>query len=226
MGSQKNKDELTVLVTGFGYLPPLRAKDPSSREAVDLPPVRILVHPEPIRVSYKVVRNLVPSLWEGPHGPAEIDFVIHIGMAGPRPVYQIEHKAHRTGYNSLDVDGLGLEDERDGMHGEDWVWNGLPDEIPTDLDIVDVYKRWMLHSARDMDLRISEDPGRYLCDFIYYSSLAHLLKKNRERKVLFLHVPAMASKQDISNGLELTINLIRSIAESLSAAGEKKEQEI
>ena len=30
---------------------------------VAIPPVRIIVHPEPIRVNYTVVRDLVPKLW-------------------------------------------------------------------------------------------------------------------------------------------------------------------
>lgn len=65
-----------------------------------------------------------------------------------------------------------------------------------------------------MDLRISDDAGHYLCDFIYYSSLAHLWKQGRDRKVTFFHVPADASKETVSLGTELCINLIRSIVES------------
>lgn len=234
MGSQvEDQDELTVLVTGFGpfreqypvnpsweiarglpqYLPPLRAKDPNSRHSVDLPEVRILVYPEPIRVNYKVVRKLVPSLWETYHG-RKVDIVIHIGMAGPRPFYCIERRGHRDGYKHTDVDGEKVDEEEERKPGSDWVWRGLPEEIETDLDPEDVLKRWQGHSAKDMDLRISEDAGRYLCDFIYYSSLAQLWKQERERKVVFFHVPADASDSSITKGRELAVNLIRSIVES------------
>ncbi|KAF3358234.1 hypothetical protein VdG1_03011 [Verticillium dahliae VDG1] len=85
MGSQiDSQDEFTVLVTGFGpfkaaypvnpsweiarrlpsHLPatsvPAAAADadPSTAPALPLPPVRILVHPEAIRVNYQVVRGL------------------------------------------------------------------------------------------------------------------------------------------------------------------------
>ncbi|OAQ72154.1 pyroglutamyl peptidase type I [Pochonia chlamydosporia 170] len=235
MGSQnKEQRELTVLVTGFGpfreqypvnpsweiakglpsHLPPLRAKDPNSRAAQELPPVRILVHPEPIRVNYKVVRDLVPSFWDTYQGH-KIDIAIHIGMASPRPFYQIERRAHRRGYKSLDVDNELLDDGPEGKPDDaEWIWHGLPDEILTDLDIDDVHRRWQGHSSKDMDLRISEDPGRYLCDFIYYSSLAHLYKANRPRKVVFLHVPSDASDAYVSQGRELAVNLIRSLVES------------
>lgn len=69
-----------------------------------------------------------------------------------------------------------------------------------------------------MDLRISEDPGRYLCDFIYYSSLAHLYKRKRPCKVVFLHVPSDASGTYITQGRELAVNLIKALVESETAA--------
>lgn len=63
-------------------------------------------------------------------------------------------------------------------------------------------------------MRISDDPGRYMCDFIYFSSLAHLWKQQRPRKLLFLHVPAGSSPEALDLGKELVLQLIRSIVES------------
>lgn len=162
------------------YLPPLRAKDPGSRAApVDVPGVRIRVHPAPIRVSYAVVRELVPSLWRGGRregeedgnddgggyfdeggeeaaaaaaaGQARLhqttpDIVLHIGMAGPRPFYQIERRGHRQGYRAPDVDGRMLEDEKIGGHGDDWIWRDCPDELKTDLNMTDILERWKRYS--------------------------------------------------------------------------------
>lgn len=104
--------------------------------------MRILIHPEPIRVNYKTVRELVPKFWENEYGGHRIDVAIHIGMAGARPMYQLERLAHRTGYKSTDVDGEMLEDEGEGKHNENWIWNGLPDSLESDLDIPNVYLRW------------------------------------------------------------------------------------
>lgn len=70
----------------------------------------------------------------------------------------------------------------------------------------------------EADLRISEDAGNFLCDFIYYSSLSELWKQQRPRKALFLHVPADASPSSVERGRDLTLNLIRSIVESEIAA--------
>jgi pyrrolidone-carboxylate peptidase len=64
------------------------------------------------------------------------------------------------------------------------------------------------------DVRISEDAGRYLCDFIYYSSLAHLTKKKEERRVVFLHVPVESDESAIKTGVDVTIELIRAIVRS------------
>jgi pyrrolidone-carboxylate peptidase len=73
----------------------------------------------------------------------------------------------------------------------------------------------------DMDLRMSDDAGHYLCDFIYYSSLAYLYKAQRPRKVLFLHVPAMGTDEFIQRGTDLVVNLIRAIVESETEAKTK-----
>ncbi|KAH6847446.1 hypothetical protein B0I37DRAFT_445699 [Chaetomium sp. MPI-CAGE-AT-0009] len=213
--SSEEEQPFTVLITGFGpfkrdypvnpsweiarslptHLPPLRAKAPQQQQQQplpsnphDLPPVRLLVHPAPIRVNYKTVRALVPQLW----GLERIDAAIHVGMAGPRLFYSIERRGHREGYNMPDVDGELLGDDSDEKH---------------------------------MDLRVSEDAGHYLCDFIYFSSLAHLEKAGERRRVLFLHVPSDASEHSVATGRELLLQLVRSVVESEIAAREKEKAE-
>ncbi|RYP21830.1 hypothetical protein DL765_002055 [Monosporascus sp. GIB2] len=178
MGSvSPSDDERTVLVTGFGpfrehypvnpsweiasslpdYLPPDRVKDPTRRSPPDLPRVRILVHPEPIRVNYDFVRGLVPKLWDDPQ--QKIDFAVHIGMAGPQPVYALERLAHRDGYMIKDVDGNLLGDEeRHRQEGEKWIWHDMPQEITTDLDIDDVYKIWVERSPVSVSIATEAAP--------------------------------------------------------------------
>ena len=130
-----------------------------------LPRVRIVVYPEPIRVSYEVVRALVPTFWDGDHhheadGDADAvpraeqqrqkpnyDLAIHIGMAGPQANYSVERLAHRDGYLLRDVDGMLLDDEeRRAREGDDWIWHGVPPELTSELDVDDVYKRWVARS--------------------------------------------------------------------------------
>lgn len=67
---------------------------------------------------------------------------------------------------------------------------------------------------KNLDIRVSEDAGHYLCDFIYYSSLAHLWKQQRTRKVVFFHVPLHSDAESLKRGVELVLTLLRSIVES------------
>ncbi|EKD20593.1 pyroglutamyl peptidase type [Drepanopeziza brunnea f. sp. 'multigermtubi' MB_m1] len=229
-GSASQEEEITVLVTGFG---PFRAQNPinpSWEIAKGLPPflppsefpplevsaiakavpVRILVHPAPVKVAYKSVRELVPALWDG----RKIDYAIHIGMASGRKFYSVERRGHRDGYTIKDVDHELLGDEeRRKREGDGWVWNGMPEELLSSIDVDDVWKRWRA-ALPGTDVRVSEDAGRYLCDFIYFSSLAHLARKGEDRRVVFLHVPVAADELAIENGIEITLELIRAIVQS------------
>jgi len=72
----------------------------------------------------------------------------------------------------------------------------------------------MANEVQGKDVRVSEDAGRYLCDFIYFSSMAHLTRKEEERRVVFLHVPVNADEVAIENGIEITIELIRAMVQS------------
>ena len=189
-----------------------------------MPPVRILFHPEPIRVNYRAVRGLVPSLWRRDHRDGEdfgqgkrIDVVIHIGMAGPQLQYSLEKLGHRDGYGKYkDVDNEPCGDEeRREKEGSEWVWDGCPDRLETDFDTEDVLRRWRKHCpAHRHYLKMSTDAGHFLCDFIYFSSLAYLYKRNEQRRVVFLHVPSDGSEEALERGREVVVKLIRSLVES------------
>jgi pyroglutamyl-peptidase len=120
-------------------------KDPSHKTPVKMPRVRLAVHPEPIRVNYETVRTLVPTFWDDP--ARQFDLALHIGMAGPPVKYSIERRGHRDGYKFRDVDDnlLGDEERREREGGK-WIWDGVPEELLTDLDIEDIYKRWLARS--------------------------------------------------------------------------------
>ncbi|ERS95509.1 pyroglutamyl peptidase type [Sporothrix schenckii 1099-18] len=213
-----------------------------------VPPVRIVVYPGPVRVNYQAVRTLVPTLWdgtptkvgggayddgkedkEGREGteftpPKNIDLVLHIGMAGPRLHYALERVGRRDGYTLRDVDDQLLGDTPADRGDPRWPWYGVPAALESHLDLDDVLARWRGHAAPGADLRISVDAGRYLCDFIYFSSLAHLYRRDQEadhkdaryarRRVAFLHVPAAATPERVEAGRALVVELIRSLVES------------
>lgn len=102
-----------------------------------------MIHPEPVKVAYKEVRELVPVLWDG----KKIDFMLHIGMASGRKFYSVERRGHRDGYYMKDVDDKFLDDIfylKRTRDPKDWIWNDVPEELETIADIDDVWKRWRL----------------------------------------------------------------------------------
>ena len=284
------------------HLPPLNPScHAGQRERPSVPPVRIFVHPAPVRVSYQVVRGLIPKLWEcratatdsdadrpakyvandvgdlfchplatatgavrrafesttdrtegGPPPGTSIDLVVHIGMAGPRLVYSLERIGHRNTYRMRDVDGKLPDDDRprhecggkgedqddddeDGGEGrgdekggkrfrnrDDCSFRGCPETLETAFDVADVWQRWKQLLPRDVETRVSSDAGRYLCDFVFFSSLAYLYRKKETRRVVFLHVPCDASDAMVARGRNVTINLIRALVESLVTIGYKE----
>ncbi|CAK7267996.1 hypothetical protein SEPCBS57363_002874 [Sporothrix epigloea] len=213
---------------------------PSNATGTSLPRVRIIVYPEPVRVNYQTVRKLVPALW-GPNDkrsepppadtdagrnfvpPAHIDLLLHIGMAGPRLCYSLERIGRRDGYLRPDVDNELLGDTAADRADPNWVWYGVPAALESDIDLDDALQRWRAHTASmgDNELRISQDAGRFLCDFIYTSSLAHLWKQGARRRVSFLHVPAIATPECVAVGQGLVVELIRSLAETEWAVRQK-----
>lgn len=84
-------------------------------------------------------------------------------------------------------------------------------------------QKWQSH-VPDADLRLSSDAGRFLCDHIYYTSLAHLWREGRTRSVLFLHVPADTNAEGIEKGRRVLLGLIR-VASKVIMEGKCGQQE-
>lgn len=149
-------------------------------------------------------------------------------MAAGRDYYAIERLAHRDGYTVLkDVDGKVLSSS-DGAE----YWPDCPPELETSLPFDDIWRRWKENATNtpslcDADIRPSTHAGHYLCDFLYYCCLADNQRRKRDNKaiaevdkrpVIFLQVPADAAPADIRKGQELTVSLLRALADSYAAA--------
>ena len=130
--------EITRLLPPF-LPPPAKGHTASELSVLAVqPPVRILIYPEPVKVAYKTVRPLVPKLWEG----RKIDYMVHIGMASGRKYYSVERRGHRDGYVMKDVDDELLGDEEKREEGKHWAWEGMPEEILSDTNIDEIWRRW------------------------------------------------------------------------------------
>jgi len=94
------------------------------------------------------------------------------------------------------------------------TWGKSPERLETALDFDDVVDRWKKGGGK-ADVRGSDDVGNFNCGFIYYLSLEHFWKReDGERKVLFLHVPYLKGEKELEKGKEVTVGLIKAIAES------------
>ncbi|KAL2870994.1 putative pyroglutamyl peptidase type I [Aspergillus lucknowensis] len=196
--------------------------------------IAIHVHPSPISVAYSAVRAIVPAIMEDyvrTHG-RQPDIVIHMGIAATRNYYSIEAKAHRDAYHM--PDNLGQAGYEDGE--KPWRELNLPHVLraghcdPTTGSVAkldsksagaklyprppdsEFLKSWQALSPSSADLRISEDAGRYLCEFIFYTSLSLALQEGRDRNVAFFHVPSSCCDEDIETGREVAVALIKCLA--------------
>lgn len=75
--------------------------------------------------------------------------------------------------------------------------------------------------TKGLDVRISYDAGRYLCEYLYYSSLAFLhvcgndgVSLQDRITVALLHVPRGAEPEDIATGKRVTMALISAMVDS------------
>ncbi|KAG0146554.1 hypothetical protein CROQUDRAFT_715502 [Cronartium quercuum f. sp. fusiforme G11] len=217
------KHPIRILLTGFG---PFKTHivNPSFEilAGLHLEPfaahAEIIIHPEPVRVAYRTVRGLLPSLF-GIH--SRLDYVIHLGVSNQPPSsFKLEKGAHRDGYEREDVDGL-CGPELEGKLEEGWEdWSKRDEYLHTSVDVDQV--------AREVESKVqanhpnviisgSDDAGRYLCEYTFYTSLAHF---HQHRHVLFLHVPCGLETNDLLQGRIVVEQLIWALIRCHASGGD------
>jgi len=213
------------------------AGERASQENSHIPPPRevlIHAHPSPIPVSYAGVQSELPSILEdyaSKHGGKRPDLTIHLGIAAKRSYYSVETLAHRDGYRIPDIDGLfGYETgeriwKREGLPltlepGPAWSVSGGETETtpsptfeispcPPDSHFLETWESFT--ASKDADLRISNYAGRYLCEFIFYASLALAVQDEKPLSVIFLHVPQYLDDESLEAGREIAVALIKTM---------------
>lgn len=137
----------------------------------------------------------------------------------------MEVEAHRDSYHISDVKG------RSGYEDGEKLWKEL--QLPpllkpgpaSDGSISDAKKprvhpfppdshflaAWKSFCPENTDVQLSQDAGRYLCEFIFYSSMALALQAGQDRNAVFFHVPALCEDADIELGKEVTIALVKAL---------------
>jgi pyroglutamyl-peptidase len=231
MSGEQDTNAIRILVTGFGvscidasmFSPYLSLKafldvknNPSWEIVSRLPStiphkwlnIQLITHHEPIKAAYHDIASVVPKLLD-----AKPDIVIHVGLAYDRSYFAIEQGADRDGYHQIpDVS------RKVFTKGETKkLWPKSPERLDSSLDMDEIFRKWQANVGKTVaDIRISDDVGHYVCGFIYYLSLEHFWKKGEEGDlpVLFMHVPPLPKPEDVKNGVDIAVGLIRAIAES------------
>lgn len=123
------------------------------------------------------------------------DIFLHLGLASSRNMITIEKYAYNEKRATIqDNDGIIFSGEK--------IRNDGPDIIETPFNTTKVVKA--LENA-SIDSRVSQDPGRYVCNNIYYHSLM------RERMALFVHFPPFEKlkKDEAVRALRIIIKELR-----------------
>ncbi|KAL7416474.1 hypothetical protein BDY24DRAFT_379828 [Mrakia frigida] len=117
----------------------------------------------------------------------EFDAMIHCGVASRfRGGVRIEQRGRRSGYISAGSDGLpapkdGVENWAGGKEEEDELWTTVDAKGCRD---------WLEKEMGVEHITTSDDAGRYLCEFIYATSLSASRRSGSTSiPVLFVHVP-------------------------------------
>ncbi|XP_050432616.1 pyroglutamyl-peptidase 1 [Adelges cooleyi] len=175
----------TVIVTGFGLFRQYTV-NASWEIAKVLPETGIdkelninLVTVE-IPVSYNDVDVIVPKLWAD-YNPI---LMVHLGVSHYAKALTIETVANGHNYCNEDINGICPENTC-----------VVDTKIETGLSI-DFFK--------ENDLCISQNAGRYLCEYIYFKSLS--INKDR---TIFIHVPELdedQTAQKLAENLKFVIN--------------------
>lgn len=106
-------------------------------------------------------------------GNTDGNIYLHLGLASSRNVITVEKYAYNEKRaSSADNDGILFSGEK--------IRDDGPDTLTTPFDAESIVNALV---SRGIESRISSDPGRYVCNNIYYHSLL------RGRKALFVHLP-------------------------------------
>ncbi|XP_030766289.1 pyroglutamyl-peptidase 1 [Sitophilus oryzae] len=180
-----------ILVTGFG--PFGEHKENASWEAVSSLPNEIKgfnVVKKQIPVIYTHVEVNIPNLWQE-YNPK---LVVHVGVSSYTNAIQIETRANKKGYERKDILNVCPTNSQANPCNEE----SNNDCIETSLCASTICNH--LKEALNIQTVISRDAGRYLCEFIYYTSL-NIDKK----RTLFIHVPPVDkpyTKTELAHALE------------------------
>lgn len=125
---------------------------------------------------------------------------VHVGVS-PYTIVKMEKCGRNHPYKNDDIYG-------EKPQGFKCVASG-PDCISTTFDLQKILEKVSERQA-DVEFGISSDAGRYLCDFIYYTSLYV-----NSAPVLFIHVPELGKPYTVQQLARALKNIIEVLIEDI-----------
>lgn len=199
MNSQDN-DYRWAFVSGFG---PFRTitENPSWLVAKALPEalqletepngelLRIVKPSEPFPVDYRFVEMFYKVFLKDTNGTRNPSLIIHLGVDAGSSSVKFEQFCYN--YTSgADVNGYEPADKK-VIAAEEY---NFPRRTTLDLEqLRQQVCANALSTGKMPNVTVSNDPGRYLCNYIYYHALYWKFRRPANTKVLFIHVPALES---------------------------------
>jgi pyroglutamyl-peptidase len=219
MDSTSYLPTLNILVTGFGPFLDIKS-NPSWILTTRLPSsiahrgvrINIITPPEPVPARYHDLLSLSATLIDQ-HKP---DAILHIGLATNRTYYAIERSANQDGYNSYpDMSGKTISKAESKK-----LFASRPERLESDLDFDALLRSWKGGMPRagkgkpEIDLRVSDDVGNYVCGLLYYASMAKMRRDARDdARVVFLHLPPLSTVAALEEGERVVMALVKALAE-------------
>ncbi|KAK8137475.1 pyroglutamyl-peptidase [Apiospora sp. TS-2023a] len=175
---------------------------------------------------YEDVRRVSREIWSGDRSlllpepepgedkesHVEIDFILHLGMislGGDPTQFRFETVARRDGYELEGDDGKLVDSGQ-------LKALGLPETLATSFDVEAAWRK-VGQDHPQVTCCVSNDAGLYFCEFRLYSSLAEPLLtescREKEGRVLFLHLPQAHSPEAIRLARDVTISYIAALAD-------------
>jgi pyroglutamyl-peptidase len=170
-----------VLLTGFGPFP-----------GAPINPSAWLAEALPERLSClggEIYARVLPTEWKAVEGLAQHfhetlqpHVTIHFGLSQTAREFRIERSAYNRASPRRDASGALPRDRRILAEGAE--------RLDTSLQAAILSAHLREHG---IPAASSRSAGRYLCNFLYYLSLARAIAETSPSAVLFVHIPPLAA---------------------------------
>lgn len=167
-----------------------------------------------------------PADGAGSHQESEVKHRrvwIHFGVHAGSEQFALES----TGYNNAD---FRVPDQRGWQPSKETILEGMPEEMRSTLDLPALAAQLaacpasgggeLCQTSPQWRVCVSTDPGRFVCNFIFFHSLARC-KDDADAHSLFVHVPQHA-QYSLQAQQAFARELIVAIAESLEQQDAKQ----